>query len=136
MNDLSHAMSEHNQTDAWKVFIGVSAQNLNGLERSLLWLRVMVHSGIDIPTSILTQLFKSVMVYKASITTVVSLLNSTMVSAWLKTTHGESLANDTVKLNLLWEGEIAFLMKSDSNTQEMSVFCLFFVHSLLIIDNA
>ncbi|KAF8522278.1 hypothetical protein BU17DRAFT_44873 [Hysterangium stoloniferum] len=120
MNDLSHAISEQrSKADAWKVFTDVSAQNLDGLERGLLWLRVMVYSGVDIPASVLTQLFKSAMQYKASITTVVSLLSSTMVSAWLKTTHGGSLGKDVIEINLFWVDKITFLMKSDSSTQEV-----------------
>jgi hypothetical protein len=119
MNDVSLSLPDSMHLDPWRVFIDVAAESTDGLERSLLWLRVMAHSAVDIPPQTLKQLLGLARDLHAPFPMVVSLLESTMTSMWLKTFGSEGLEVAMVQVNVIWANDLLFRMRGDEEIEDM-----------------
>ena len=118
-NDGAPLPPESVPIDPWKVFVDVASQGIEGLERSILWLRVMAHSAVEIPAKTLEQLFTLARNFRAPFTTIVLLLESTMTSMWLKTFGNERLDIVMVQTNIIWVDDLLFRMQSEDDIDEM-----------------
>lgn len=118
-NDNYFALPESVHIDPWKVFLDVASQGIDGLERSILWLRVMAYSAVEIPAQMLKQLFTMAQDFRAPFTTTVSLLESTMTSMWLKPARDDGLDVVMVQTNVIWVDDLLFRMQSEDDIKDM-----------------
>ena len=119
INDGTLIPPETVHTDPWKVFIDVASEGIDGLERSILWLRVMARSAVEIPVQTLKQLFTLAQDFRTPLAATVSLLESTMTSMWLKTFGDEGLDSVMVEINVIWADDLLFRMQSEDDIEAM-----------------
>jgi hypothetical protein len=119
INDGALALPESAHIDPWKVFVDVASQGIDGLERSILWLRVMAYSAVDIPVQTLKRIFTLARDFRAPLATTVSLLESTMCSMWLRTFRNEGVDTIMVQTNVIWTDDLLFRMQSEDDGEEM-----------------
>ncbi|KAF8590616.1 hypothetical protein K439DRAFT_1382139 [Ramaria rubella] len=133
MHDVSHTFPDSFHVDPWKIFINIAAESVHGLERSLLWLRAMVYSAVDVPTQTLNQLFGIAHNFHAPFAFTVSLLESTMTSMWLRTFGGEGLDVAMVQLNAKWADELLFQIRSEDKVDEILDFLRYSLVTCLLV---
>lgn len=97
----------------------MASEGLEGLERSLMWLRAMAHSAVDIPTQTLKRIFGLAREFHAPFQMVVSLLESTMTSMWLKNLGSDGLDVVMMEVNNVWADELLRKMQLGDENEEM-----------------
>jgi len=118
VNDPSQTQLESTQVDPWDIFNSLAFSDAAGLERSLLWLRIMALSAVDIPIETLRRLFQQVIDCHAPIRTIVMLLECTMTSLWLKALSGYEIHKDVIRIHSLYAEEFSFRMQSGEGVED------------------
>ena len=107
------------QVDPWSVFSDLLSLGIEGLERSLFWLRIMAVSAVEIPITILKQLFQGIVDRRAPLSTVVELLDCTVISMWLKTFAGYGLHKEILMLHSFYSEYLSVQIRQKRDTEEL-----------------